>query len=279
MNKIGFMQGRLVDQIDGKIQAFPWAQWQLEFPRAAALKLTMIEWTLDDERLEENPFITAHGQAEIRSLVSEYGIDIQSLTGDCFMQAPFWKCEDSQRPELLHKLDLVLEAASKLKVRYVVVPLVDNGRLQTEAQKKLLVTHLLERADFLRRNAMQIAFETDYPPEVYLEFLLCLPADTFNVNYDIGNSASLGFDSSEEFAAYGTRIVNVHIKDRVLGGTTVPLGTGAANFDRVFAGLAKIGYSGNYILQTARAADGDHSGALAKYAEMTVQLLNRHYGS
>ena len=279
MNKIGFMQGRLVDQVNGKIQAFPWEEWQLEFPRAAALNLSLIEWTLDDERLEANPFITATGQQEIQALMSTHGLSIASLTGDCFMQAPFWKCDEATRVKLLHKFDLVLQAAAKLGVSFVVIPLVDNGSLQTEAQKKLFHLHLLQREDFLRRNGLQIIFETDYPPEEYREFLRPLSSDTFNVNYDIGNSASLGFDPDEEFAAYGDRIVNVHVKDRLLGGTTVPLGTGAAKFERVFAGLAKLGYSGNFILQTARAADLDHAGALAKYTEMTVQWIKRYYGS
>ena len=279
MRRIGFMQGRLVDQVDGKIQAFPWEQWQLEFPRAFDLGLNMIEWTLDDTRLEENPFITAGGQEVIRSLMLKHGVKVPSLTGDCFMQAPFWKCYGSLRVELLRKLDLVLAAASELNVQYVVVPLVDNGKLENEKQRELLITQLLQRSDYLRRNGVQIIFETDYAPEGYRDFIVRLPADTFNVNYDIGNSASLGFDSGEEFSAYGNRIVNVHVKDRILGGTTVPLGAGAADFDRVFSGLAKLGYSGNYILQTARTTDGNHAATLAKYAGMTAQWLARHYGS
>ena len=45
---------------------------------------------------------------------------------------------------------------------------------------------------------------------------------------DIGNSASLGLNPLDEFEAFGDRILNVHVKDRVLGGTTVPLGLGNA---------------------------------------------------
>jgi len=31
-NRIGFMQGRLSPQVNGKIQAFPWSHWQSELP-------------------------------------------------------------------------------------------------------------------------------------------------------------------------------------------------------------------------------------------------------
>ncbi len=44
----------------------------------------------------------------------------------------------------------------------------------------------------------------------------------------------------------------MHLKDRVRGGGTVPLGTGAVDFPTVFAGLAKAGYRGDFILQSAR---------------------------
>ena len=55
LERIGFMQGRLSAMVDGKIQAFPWNEWREEFPRAQALGLTRIEWTIDQDRLRENP--------------------------------------------------------------------------------------------------------------------------------------------------------------------------------------------------------------------------------
>ena len=54
--RIGFMQGRLSPQVDGKIQAFPWQHWRDEFPAAQKLNIPLMEWTLDHDRLtEENP--------------------------------------------------------------------------------------------------------------------------------------------------------------------------------------------------------------------------------
>ena len=70
--RIGFMQGRLCDRVDGKIQAFPWRDWELEFPRAQALDLRLMEWTLDQDRLHENPLLTAAGQARIRCVPSPW---------------------------------------------------------------------------------------------------------------------------------------------------------------------------------------------------------------
>ena len=76
--------------------------------------------------------------------------------------------------------------------------------------------------------------------------------DYIQANYDIGNSASLGFDPKQELEAYGQRILNVHVKDRKLGGTTVPLGTGSADIQFVLQKLNEIGYAGGITMQAAR---------------------------
>ncbi len=61
-NRIGFMQGRLSPLVDGRIQAFPWTAWKDEFPIAAQNGLRLMEWTLDQDRLYENPLLTEQGQ-------------------------------------------------------------------------------------------------------------------------------------------------------------------------------------------------------------------------
>jgi hexulose-6-phosphate isomerase len=158
----------------------------------------------------------------------------------------------------------------------MVVPLVDNGRLENMAQEDDLVNFLESQSGFLVAHGLKVLFESDYVPQELARFIARLDSSLFGINYDVGNSAALGFNPQEEFTAYGTRIVNVHIKDRVLGGTTVPLGTGSANFDAVFAALTKVNYQGNFILQTARAVDGNHSSSLSTYRDMTVNWLKRY---
>jgi hexulose-6-phosphate isomerase len=76
-------------------------------------------------------------------------------------------------------------------------------------------------------------------------------------NYDSGNSASLGYDVRQELAAYGNRIGSVHIKDRIRGGGTVPLGTGNADLPALFTELAATEYAGDFVLQVARELPGN----------------------
>ena len=273
-DRVGFIQGRLSEMIDGKIQAFPWSEWREEFPRAESIDLRLMEWTLDQERLHENPLMTREGQQEIHTLSEQHGVRVVSLTGDCFMQAPFWKAPDGRRDDLLQDFRDILRACQYLDISYIVVPLVDNGSVENEDQMQILLDGMASLEPLLSEGETRIVFESDYAPADLEKFIKAFPATWFGINYDIGNSAALGYDPEMEIAAYHDRIWNVHVKDRILHGTTVPLGTGDADIPSVFRALAQYGYSGNYILQTARADDGDHLAALMRYRNMTVNWIN-----
>ena len=268
------MQGRLSPQVDDKIQAFPAGHWREEFPAAKKLGLVLMEWTLDHDGLRRNPLMEPKGQLEIRTLCAMHGISIPSLTGDCFMQAPFWKSGDSAtRDLLLGELDFVLRSCAVMKIGIVVMPLVDDGRLEDSSQEAMLHECLTARAAALRELKVRIAFETDLPPEETASWIADYPEDVFGINYDTGNSASLGFNPENEWELYGHRVLNVHIKDRLLGGTTVPLGEGNCDFRACFRAMKTSGYSGNVILQTARAVDGDHAGALARHCDFIESVM------
>ena len=273
LSRIGFMQGRLSAMVDGKIQAFPWTEWREEFSRANAIGLTRMEWTIDQDRLRENPLATEAGRRDIAALCKQNAVAIPSLTGDCFMQAPFWKATGDKQKALVDDLDLLLAASSAVGIEFVVIPLVDNGKIESEAQTDTLFRVLLDRTASLAKQNVKIIFESDLPPQPLAGFIAKLPAEQFGINYDSGNSASLGYDSAEEIAAYAPRILNVHVKDRLRGGTTVPLGTGAAQLAKTIDLIERSGYTGQYILQTARATDGDHAGALARYRDMTMRWI------
>jgi hexulose-6-phosphate isomerase len=274
--RIGFMQGRLVPPVDGRIQAFPWSCWRDEFATGARLGLGSIEWTLDQERLYENPLFFNRGQEEIRALSAQHNLAVSSVTGDCFMQAPFWKTEGGSREGLQKDFHAILEACAAVGISLIVIPLVDNGRIENRQQEDSLIRLVTDSVSYLEATRLRVVFESDYKPSELRRFIKRLDPARFGVNYDIGNSAYLGYDPTEEIALYGDRILNVHVKDRVRGGPTVPLGTGAADFDAVFAALHRASYSGIYVLQTARAADGDHAGVLGRYRDMTAEWIERH---
>jgi hexulose-6-phosphate isomerase len=264
------MQGRLSPIVDGRIQAFPWDCWRDEFEIGRRLGFARLEWTLDQERLFENPLMTAAGRAEVSVISRRLGLRVTSVTGDCFMQSPFWKTTGAARANLYASFQSVIDAAAQIGAKLVVVPLVDNGALTNAGHEAAFVEGMAGLVERLRGADVRLAFESDYAPEKLERFIAQFPADLFGINFDIGNSASLGWAPDVEMRRLGSRIINVHVKDRVLGGTTVPLGEGNADLPRVFSLLAQHGYDGFLILQTARASDGDHAGVLARYRQQVI---------
>lgn len=273
-DRIGFMQGRLSPLVDGRIQAFPGDCWRDEFWAGRELGFTHLEWTLDQDGLFENPLMTIDGGAEIASLSRETGLKVSSVTGDCFMQAPFWTSSGGAGTELLDVFRDVVRSAARVGATLVVVPLVDNGALITAQHEAALVEGMNGTVGLLAATGVRVAFESDFEPKRLASFIAQFPTDRFGINFDIGNSASLGWPPEVEIPTLGSRIINVHVKDRVLGGTTVPLGDGAADLPSVFRLLAAQGYGGLLILQTARAADGNHAGALERYRRLVIDLAD-----
>lgn len=273
INKIGFIQGRLSPIIDGKIQAFPWDYWQDEFRLANEINLSLIEWTLDQDRLLENPFLVKNGQKEIKQLMGEYNIKIPSLTGDFFMHTPFFKAQGKEKLTRLDELKKVLEACLILDTKFLVIPLVDNGGLKTQKDEESLYEGLQKIESVFKNEDLKIIFESDYQAQKLATFITNYYQNNYGINYDIGNSAALGFDYQEELDSYFDRIDNVHIKDRVLGGTTVALGTGAANLSGVLDLFKRKKYQGNYIMQTARAKNNEHQSILNNYKNMITDWL------
>lgn len=262
---IGFMQGRLSKIRNNRIQSFPWGTWKEEFLCASNTDFSIMEWTIDSERFEENPLITSNGNKEIISLARKFSIIIPSVTCDYFMENPPWKTDLKVVKKLITS---ILKGMKNIEAQILVIPLVDNSSLIDLSSTKTVIDLFTDLVPEISQNHLQIAFECDLNPHKLSEFIGKFDRNYFGINYDIGNSSSLGFNPTEEFKAYGSRIINVHVKDRKLNGTTVPLGEGDANFSQIFRLLHEENYLGNLILQTARSKEGKDAEVLVKYKKL-----------
>jgi hexulose-6-phosphate isomerase len=262
---IGFMQGRLSKIRNNRIQSFPWGVWEDEFSCAFDINLSKMEWTIDSDKFEENPLITQHGKNEIINQISKFNIKIPSVTCDYFMENPPWK---TNLIEVKENIISILKGMNSIGSQILVIPLVDNSTLFDSNCIKISKLFFTDLIPEISKNNLRIAFESDFNPKKLSEFIGEFDRNYFGINYDIGNSASLGFSPTEEFKAYGARIINVHVKDRKLNGTTVPLSEGDADFLRIFRLLHEENYQGNLILQTARSKEGKDAEVLVKYKNL-----------
>ena len=266
--KVGVMQGRLSPMINNRIQQFPWDSWPNEFVLASKIDIKLIEWTIDTFKFYKNPLINLNQWEEINLIMEKNSISIPSVTCDYFMENPPWKTDLKLVKE---GISSILQGMRNIKSKILVIPLVDNSSLPDSSSVKIIQKLFTDLIPEITQNKLQIAFECDLNPKKLSEFIGKFDRNYFGINYDIGNSSSLGFNPTEEFKAYGSRIINVHVKDRKLNGTTVPLGEGDADFLGIFRLLHEENYQGNLILQTARSKEGKDSEVLVKYKNLVEE--------
>ena len=250
-NEIGIMQGRLSPRIDGKIQAYPASTWQKEFEIAQEIGYAAIEWIVE-KPVETNALMTDSGKAEIKKIIASTGVRIDYVCADIFMQQPLVRMTEETKSQNKDYLIEILKNAKEVGALGVEIPFVDNSSIKNDKEKQEFIDAMQDAFKLAKDLDLKISLETDLSPFAFRELLEAIGLDFVQANYDIGNSASLGFDPKEELEAYGKKILNVHVKDRKLGGTTVPLGTGSADIQGVFQKLNEIGYAGGITMQAAR---------------------------
>lgn len=260
MFSYGIMQGRLTPSDNRGIQFFPFDNWKEEFFTAKELGLQEIEWIFDYDNYAENPLWTGEGCEEINALIKETGICIHSICFDYYMRRPFYKYAEQEKSAVREENEeffkKILVQMSKIGARLIEVPLVDNSSVKTKEEEQSIVEFLEQMAKEAERYGIHVGIESDYPPVVFRDFLEQFHVSNIVANYDSGNSSGLGYDSEKEITSLGQYLYNLHIKDRVFKGTTVALGTGSTDFEKVFSTLGKIGYHNSIILQAARGAEG-----------------------
>jgi L-ribulose-5-phosphate 3-epimerase len=246
----GMMQGRLSAQTDRGYQAFPWETWEDEFVSATNRGLEHIEWVLDSWRLDENPILSETSVVIERTQAT--GVKVVSVCADYLMHRPLEASDSGSWLLLSHLADAMMG----LGAQWLVVPCVDQSSLRTPSSLARFASAADQLGDELAGTGIRVSLESDLGPAEFAALLTELDPEIFGVNYDIGNSAYLGYSPAEEFDAYGDRISLVHIKDRLFEGGSVPLGHGNADIPGVIERLREMKFNGPVTMQAFRDAPG-----------------------
>ena len=228
---LGIMQGRLLPKYKNQFQSFPKNSWKKEFALAKKFNLEYIEFIFGDKNVNAHPLLDRKKIQIIKNLEKINEIKIRSICADYFIYNPLFEGSSKKKINLLKKL---ICNASYLKVTDIVLPFVDNSSLNSKIKLKKTIQILNSFSDFVDKMNINIALETDLKPSDFLRFIKSLKSKRFTINYDLGNSAYKNYDISDEFKTYGDKISSIHIKDRLIGGPSVVLGTGDVNFKKFF---------------------------------------------
>jgi L-ribulose-5-phosphate 3-epimerase len=273
--KLGVMQGRLVPPEAQRFQSFPRERWRDEFAIAAAAGLDTIEWIYDSYGEDVNPLVTEEGAREIKHLCAIHGVGVESVCADWFMDFPLVRVSGPEAQSRWARLAWLLERCSSLGINRVVVPFVDSSAIRDSEDLAAVAAGIGSLSGPLDRFGVEVHLETALPPTDFAALLARAPHPRVKVNYDAGNSASLGYKPCDEFAAYGLRVGSVHLKDRRLGAGTVPLRSGDTDFDALFDALKELHYEGDFILQVARGESGDELAWTRQNVSTALAMIER----
>lgn len=268
---IAIMQGRLSPPRPDRLQCFPWKTWEREFEYAAALGLDAIEWLFEADDFKRNPVWTPAGRTAIRRRAAETGVRTVSLCADYFMSHPFFRISVTERLRSVDMICRLVDAAREVGVQSLLLPVLEVSEVRTPAERGLLLESLQHPLALALTAGLRIGLETELPVADYSALVRDAAHPALGVYYDTGNAAACGYDTAADIVSLSPLLCGVHLKDRPVGGSSVPLGQGAARFDRFFAALRPLGYEGVFTLQTTSGADflGD--------ARRHVQFVKEHW--
>tara|TARA_Y100001934_G_scaffold282783_1_gene398316 strand:- start:922 stop:1764 length:843 start_codon:yes stop_codon:yes gene_type:complete len=275
-SKIGFMQGRLIKSINNNIQCFPKDCWEDEFPIAEKLGFKKIEWIFDNL---DNPILDSQQHLRIKSISEKHHVTINSICADFFMIHKLFSESKNEISKNLLVLENLINNSSLFGINIIEIPLVDSSSLKSQSDIEEFSKNLEKIIPLIERKKIILNLETDLPPQKMKKLIENMSSNNIRANYDIGNSTSLGYNVEEELFLLKNLISNVHIKDRKLRGTSVPLGTGDANLELFFNTLANIGYEGDFIIQGARENEDQISpeDTSKRYFNLVKNYLNKYF--
>jgi L-ribulose-5-phosphate 3-epimerase len=248
-HRIGVMQGRLSPRPASRLQAFPHETWPEEFALAKRVGYSYLEWIYEAERASQNPIASAAGRAAIRACAKESGLPVGSVCADYFMIHRLAGGSAQARREHAQALAELVRWTRELGATRILLPLletsaVDSPELVVEVTESIRsVGATLDACDIV------LGLEMEIPGPDYARVIRGIGHDKVRAYYDTGNSTAQGLDIATDILPLLPLLEAVHLKDRIVSGTSRPFGQGAANFSGFFSALATAGYAGDFLTQ------------------------------
>ncbi len=263
--KFLLVQGRTLPQIDEYLQSFP-SNWMDEFPLIEQLGFNGIEWIYDKKSEDSNPILNSNEYSKIQSLSKKYNVSLENIVFDWFIAHPLLKKDSISLQTKINKLTDLLDYSVKIGFKRIIFPLLEGNAIHDSNEMELFLKIFSDDVlSTLNLNKLEIHFETSMSPNDEFNFISKLNNPQTKICFDMGNSASLGFDCTEVLNKIHPFLGSVHIKDRLKNGGTVPLGDGSVDFLTIFSILNKIKFSGPISFQAYRDKNSNNIELLKRY--------------
>jgi sugar phosphate isomerase/epimerase len=165
----------------------------------------------------------------------------------------------------------VLNKMVELNLNKIVIPLLEDSSVENGYIRHEFLKNIIPISE--KYPLINFCFEFECDKEIVMEVVN--KKDNFFITYDTGNFTSTykeKVDHKELINYFGSKIKNVHFKDRTFNGETKHFGLGDTDFKTIIDSLRNINYTDNIILQLARDVDGDEINYI-KYTYQKIRTL------
>lgn len=250
MMKFGFIQGRLSEPVDGKIQEFP-KDWKQEYKTATHMGLNYIEWIVTQKTAQTNQIYGFEKRPD--------GPKILSLCADNIVKSTIF-----DEGALETELDTIISTANALNIPYVTIPFLEQSSLKGRNWREIL-NRMYKNSIY---SKFMFTFELDLNLEELEKFVPICRRELGYVNlvYDTGNTQTMISDHTAYIEEFNRFFSHVHLKDRISGTyTTVEPGNGGVDFSSIINLLSKYNPDIVCMLQTARGETGKEQETILRH--------------
>jgi L-ribulose-5-phosphate 3-epimerase len=257
-HKFLLVQGRAIPQTDNSLQYFP-SNWKEEFPIINKLGFSGIEWIYDKKSESSNPLLTETGRKEMLYLSKKNNVNLENIVFDWFLSYSFLQKNEFAQKKNIEKFLNLMQNCADVGFKRIIFPLLDKNKINSDKEIITLITHfeknIIKQLDILD---IEIHFETLLSPEKEKSIMTLFNHKKIKICFDMGNSASVGFDPIQVINILDNDLGSVHIKDRKFGGSSVPIGQGDVKFQQIFRSLNEINFHGPISFQIYRNRASDN---------------------
>lgn len=257
--KLGIIQGRLSRPIEGH-QTTP-SDWHKEFIDMRALRLSHLEWTVDNKKLNNNPIFLDNTE--------KFHKKISSICFDNLVCRDFYNLE-FLKPNLFNLVELLVQK----DLNCITLPLVEEATLRDDSD----INFVRKITDILleRYSCLEINIESDASAEKIKQVIK--PNKNVNFTYDTGNITASNFDHRRYISLLFDNITNVHLKDRKHNsGPSMKFGYGDTDFNFIFKTLSELNYSNIFTLQMVRGVEGEEFNYIKDLSHTFKDLYEKYF--
>lgn len=195
---------------------------------------------------EDNPIWSQKGRKELKKLGILYGIGIPSVCLSILKRYGLINTDIKKREFARSLLAKAIPATADIGAKVLLLPFFGPAaKIISKEEICNIIEELKNWRSIAENHGITLGLETTLNAKETSEIVESVNSNYVKVYYDVGNAVGFGYDPAKEIRELGSKIAQIHIKDKVCKF----LEEGNVNFTQIKKAIKEINYNGYLILE------------------------------